>query len=151
MGAIFQCWQLFRKGPRADLISTHRYGHRQRFMRSDVIVAVTPFIEPTLHPLKVAKTPAGQYFYFQAAVKAFIFALGLRMIRSTVTDSNAEPQQPYTSMACIDVPDRFPKAPRYPSTSAPANHNDEKWPSNGPARSRSAHCGKLAGSNEYRE
>src|SRR6266550_5586373 len=92
--AVFKRRQLFRKRSLADLISTRRHVHVQSFMRSHMIVAVAPFIKTNLHRFKVAKDPLGQYFNFQTAMKAFVFALGLRMIRPTVANANAQEQEP---------------------------------------------------------
>src|SRR5713226_350049 len=93
-GSILQRRQLLRKRSLTWLIAARRHGHRQRFMRPQVIVTVAPFVKTKLHPLKVSKHSLGQHLDFQTAVKAFVFALGLRMIRPTVTDGNTEPQQP---------------------------------------------------------
>ncbi len=92
--AVLQRRQLFRKRALTNLITIGRYLHLQGFVRTPMIVTVTPFIKPQLHTFEVREDPVGQYFYFQAAMKAFIFSLSLRMIRATVTDSDAELQQP---------------------------------------------------------
>src|SRR2546425_6108584 len=92
--SILQGPQLFGERPVAKLISTSRHRHPQGFMRPHVIVAVAPLIKTNLHAIRVGKDSLGQDFNFQAAMKAFVFALSLRMIRSTVTDGNAQAQQP---------------------------------------------------------
>src|SRR5882762_3804509 len=92
--AVLQRRQLFRKRSLADLISTRRHVHVQSFMRSHMIIAVAPFIKTNLHRFKVAKDPLGQYFNFQTAMKTFVFALGLRMIRPTVANANTQEQEP---------------------------------------------------------
>src|SRR5438105_11423795 len=93
-GPVFQRRQLLRKRSRARLIAARRHGHRQSFVRPDVIVAVAPLIKTNLHALEVGKDSLGQDFNFQAAMKAFVFALSLRMIRPTVTNGNAQAQKP---------------------------------------------------------
>src|SRR6266704_734119 len=93
-GSVFQRRQLRWKRSLTWLIATRRHGHRQRFMRTHVIVTVSPLIKAQLHPLKVSEDSLRQDLNFQGPVKAFVFALSLRMIRSTVTDLNPQQQQP---------------------------------------------------------
>src|SRR5256885_12634617 len=81
-GGVLQRRQLLGKTARTRLIATRRHFHRQSFMRSHVIVAVAPLIEPRLHASEISKDSMGQHFDFQAAMKAFVFALRLWMIRS---------------------------------------------------------------------
>ena len=78
----------------ADLITTRRHGHAQSFMRSLVIITMTPLIKTALHAFKVAKAAVCQQLDFQSPMKALVLALGLRMIRPTVSDGNSQPQQP---------------------------------------------------------
>src|SRR5438128_3425627 len=92
--SVLQGRQLLWKRPVAKLISTSRQGHAQSFMWPHVIVTVAPLIKTNLHAPKVAIDPLRQNFHFQAAMKAFVFALGLRMIRPTVTDANPQTQEP---------------------------------------------------------
>src|SRR6185295_18325395 len=94
-GPVFQARQLLRKRTLTRLIATGRHRHRQRFMWSHVIVTVPPFVKAQLHPLKVSKHLLRQDFNFQTPVKAFVFALSLRMVRPTVTDADSQPQQPH--------------------------------------------------------
>src|SRR5215467_3551795 len=60
--------QLFSERARTRLITTSRHGHVQSFMRSHVIVAVTPFVKPRLHLPKVSKDSLGQDLDFQTAM-----------------------------------------------------------------------------------
>src|SRR5712692_5906105 len=92
--SILQRRQLLGERSVADLITTRRHGHTQSFMRSLVIVTMTPLIKTALHAFKVAKASVCQQLDFQSPMKALILALGLRMIRPTVTDGNSQPQQP---------------------------------------------------------
>src|SRR5229473_2690017 len=93
--SVLQGRQLFRERPRARLISTSRHGHAQGLMRPHVIVTIAPLIKTNLQAFKVAEDPLGQYLHFQTAMKAFVFALGLRMIRPTVTNANPQVQKPH--------------------------------------------------------
>src|SRR6266852_784253 len=93
-GAIFERRQLLRERSVAHLITTRRHGHAQSFMGSLVIVTMSPRIKTVLHAFKVAKGAVGQQLDFQSPMKALVLALGLRMIRPTVTDGNSQPQQP---------------------------------------------------------
>ena len=126
--SVLQRRQLFRKRSLADLISTRRHVHVQSFMRSHVIVAVAPFIKTSLHRFKVAKDPLGQYFNFQTAMKAFVFALGLRMIRPTVANAPRPDAAAKRSTVCTDARGHYPRANHCPSACVPAIHNGEKWP-----------------------
>src|SRR6266566_539644 len=92
--AVLQRRQLLGKTARARLIASRRHFHCQSFMRSHVIVAVAPLVKPRLHSGEISKDSMGQYLDFQTAMKAFVFTLSLRMIRTTVTDRDTQPQQP---------------------------------------------------------
>src|SRR5213080_462537 len=92
--SILQRRQLLRERSVAHLITSRRHGHAQSFMRSLVIVTMTPLIKTALHAGKVAKAAVGQQLDFQSPMKALVLALSLRMIRPTVTDGNSQPQQP---------------------------------------------------------
>src|SRR2546421_531717 len=84
--SILERRQQLRKRSEAHLITTRRHGHAQSFMRSLVIVTMTPLIKTALHTGKVAKAAVGQQLDFQSPMKALVLALSLRMIRPTVTD-----------------------------------------------------------------
>src|SRR5438128_9099484 len=71
-GAIFQRRQLLRERSVAHLITTRRHGHAQSFMRSLVIVTMTPLIKTALHTCKVAKASVGQQLEFQSPMKALV-------------------------------------------------------------------------------
>src|SRR5712691_883768 len=92
---VFDRWQRLGERARTRLITARRHRHFQSFMRPHVIVAVAPFIKPGLHPGKVSEDSLGQHLDFQGAMKAFVFALRLRMIRATMRNSDAQPQQPH--------------------------------------------------------
>src|SRR5439155_11281685 len=92
--SVLQRRQLLRERSVAHLITTRRHGHPQSFMRSLVIVTMTPPIKTALHACKVAKASVCQQLDFQSPMEALVLALGLGMVRPTVTDSDAQPQQP---------------------------------------------------------
>jgi len=50
-------------------------------MWSDVIVSVPPPIKLFLEAIKVAKHEVIEYLKLEGSIEAFVFALGLRMIR----------------------------------------------------------------------
>src|SRR5215475_5424122 len=109
--SIFERRQLFRKRSLTNLIATGRHLHRQSFMRTLGIVTVTPFIKPTLHPRKVTEGPTRQHFGFQASVKAFVIAMGLWMIRATVTNSDPQAHEPNRQRGVLML---TVAAPRWP-------------------------------------
>ena len=88
--SVLERRQLLGERAVAHLITTGRYGHAQGFMWPLVIVTMTPAIKTTLHAFKVVKDALRQQLYFQGAMKAFVFTLGLRMIRPTVTNGNPQ-------------------------------------------------------------
>src|SRR5207244_10826959 len=92
--SILQRRQLLRERSVAHLITSRRHGHAQSFMRSLVIVTMTPLIKTALHAFKVAKAAVGQQLDLQSPMKALVLALGLRMIRPAVSDGNSELQEP---------------------------------------------------------
>src|SRR5436305_265750 len=92
--SILERRQLLRERSVADLITTRRHGHAQSFMRSLVIITMTPLIKTALHAFKVAKAAVCQQLDFQSPMKALVLALGLGMVRPTVADGNSQPQQP---------------------------------------------------------
>ena len=59
-----------------------------------MIVAVAPLVKSVLHVPEVGEHSLGQHFNFQTAMKAFLLALRLRVIRAAVRYEDAEPQKP---------------------------------------------------------
>ena len=81
--------QLLGKRSRARLITTCRHLHIQSFMWPHMIVAVAPVVKSTLHALTVGEHSLGQHLSFQTAMKTFVLALRLRMIRAAMQDAHS--------------------------------------------------------------
>ena len=94
VGAIVDLGQDLGKRADADLITTGWHAHPQSLVGSLVIINLTPLVKAGLHAGVVPVTAALQHFHLQSAMEAFFLALRLRMIRATMTDANAQTQQP---------------------------------------------------------
>jgi len=99
-GAILDRRQDRRKSPRADLIATGRHRHVQRLMRPLAVVDLTPLIEPRLHLAEVTQHQSCQHLRFQGAVKPFLLAMRLGMVRPPMPHSHSQPQQPNCQRHC---------------------------------------------------
>ena len=63
-------------------------------MGSLMIINVAPLVKAGLHPGLIPVTAALQHFHLQGTMEALFLALSLRMIRATMTNVNAQTQQP---------------------------------------------------------
>jgi hypothetical protein len=63
-------------------------------VRTDEVVAVAEAIELTLAMVEGGEVEVAQDFELKRAMEAFVLALGLRMIRTAMSDSDAEPDEP---------------------------------------------------------
>src|SRR5438874_4598834 len=94
LGTIVDVGQDFRKRAGADLITTGRHRHPQSLVGALVIIDLAPQGKAGLHRGVIPVTAALQHFQLQGAMEALFLALSLRMIRATMTDANAQAQQP---------------------------------------------------------
>src|SRR5256885_7843177 len=94
LGTIVDVGQDFRKRAGADLITTGRHRHPQSLVGALVIIDLAPQVKAGLHRGVIPVTAALQHFQLQGAMEALFLALSLRMIRATMTDANAQAQQP---------------------------------------------------------
>src|SRR5271168_1517017 len=93
---ILDRWQRFRKWNRTRAITGHRSSQAERIMRAHQVVAVAKGIELALAVLEAGEVEVAQDFELERAMEALVLALGLRMIRTAVADSDPEPNQPQT-------------------------------------------------------
>src|SRR5512134_1777761 len=93
-GPVLDRRQLLGKRSRTRSVAAGGHLHVQSLMGPHMIVAMAPLVKSALHVLKVGKHSLGQHFKFQTAMKAFVLALRLRMVRTAMADANTEMQQP---------------------------------------------------------
>src|SRR5258706_14684152 len=67
----------------------------QSFMRSLVVVNMPPLVKGLLALCQRPVELGAQQFRFEGAMKTFLLALGLRMVRPAMTDLDAQAHQPY--------------------------------------------------------
>lgn len=80
--SIFDRRQLFGITPETGLIARGRHRHRERFMGTLSVVDEAPLIKVMLPLPQGGAVLVAQDFSCQSAMKAFVFALGLGMMRS---------------------------------------------------------------------
>ena len=93
--AVLPFAQHFGESPFADSIAARRNVHRQRLMRSLMVVNLPPRIKPPLAGRHIRPGLTLDDLDVERPMEAaLVFALGLRMERSTVADSHAQLEQP---------------------------------------------------------
>src|SRR5436305_7914445 len=92
--SIFPFAQGLGESPLADLVAARRNLHLQGFMRSLVVVNLPPGIKAPLAGRHVRPGLTLEDLDIERPMETLIFALGLRMERSTVADSDAQLEQP---------------------------------------------------------
>ena len=93
-GWIFDGWQSFGKGDWADTVAAGRGVQVERVVRPLPIIAVAKVIKFALAVLKAGEVEVTQELEIQAAMEAFVLALGLRMVSAAMTDLDTEAHQP---------------------------------------------------------
>src|SRR5579863_6997379 len=90
-----QLRQLFRERPPARLVSAPRNCQVQGLMRTLVVVDDSPLIEPNLALSQITEHTPLQHLCHQPSMKPLFLPLRLRMLRTPVTHSHSQPQQPH--------------------------------------------------------
>src|SRR5438067_1436338 len=90
---IFDRRQQGRHLPGAGLVTSGRYGHSQRLVGPIEVVAISPGVELPLSLDQVTEGGPLEQLLVESAMESLIFALGLRVVRSRVTNPDAEPHQ----------------------------------------------------------
>src|SRR3984893_14365688 len=93
-GRILDRRQSFGKRNRTWAITGNGRVEAERVVRTHQVVTVAEAIELALAMLEAGEGEVAQDFELKRAMEALVLALGLRMIRTTVADSDAEPNQP---------------------------------------------------------
>jgi len=83
---VFDRWQRLWKKPVTRLIATNGWLQSYGLVRALQVVTIAPDIETVLCSRLIDKGFMRQYFGFESAMKAFILALGLRVIRPRVAN-----------------------------------------------------------------
>ena len=96
LGPILHGWQLIRKGPVTDMVTTSWSCHPQGLVGPFQVVDFAPAVESFLTMPKVLESGSSQHFKGQGPMKALVFSLSLGMIRPTVADTYAQSKQPYS-------------------------------------------------------
>jgi hypothetical protein len=94
-GMVLRCRQALGEADRAGPIAARRHRKIKRLVRSLGVVDLTPGIEAALAVVQVGEPPHLQHFDIHRAMKPLVLALGLRMIRTTVIELDAELHQPH--------------------------------------------------------
>jgi hypothetical protein len=99
--------QLFRKRL-TNMVATGWSRHSQGLMGALQVVDSSPAVESLLTVIHVSEGGASHHFGFQGPMEAFIFALSLRMVRPTMTDTDAQSEKPdcqeRVGMICVVTP-----------------------------------------------
>src|ERR1700674_289130 len=95
VGPVFDRRQGLRKRAAALPIPLARRGHRDRLMRPLVIVDLPPAVERALTRGQIREGGAVQDLGLERAMKAFVLALGLRMVGPAVRHAHAQAHKPY--------------------------------------------------------
>jgi hypothetical protein len=91
---IFDRGQALWKRPQARLISGGRHLEIQRIMRSLEVVLLSPPIKGFLQMSRIAPLMSANELVVKSPVEPFVLSHGLGMIRSAVSDLDAETNQP---------------------------------------------------------
>src|SRR3954454_24679259 len=75
-------------------VAADRWLQTAGLVRTLKVIDRSPTVEGSLRLIEVAMRRTLQKLRFQGAVKALLFALGLRMVRLAMADGNPELQQP---------------------------------------------------------
>ena len=92
---ILNRWQRLGENPSTDLVVRRWHVETQGLVWTFKVVLLAPLVEASLTGTQVVEVLIAQDLGLERAMEAFVFALGLRVMRATVADTNAEPQQPY--------------------------------------------------------
>jgi len=82
--------QRFRKRNRTRAITGHRSSQAERIMRAHQVVAIAKGIELALAVCEAGEVEVAQDFELERAMEALVLALGLRMIRTAMSDPDPE-------------------------------------------------------------
>lgn len=93
--AILNQGQRLGKNPLTHLVVVRRHVEAQGLVRTFKIVEVAPLVEAFLRSTQVVEAFIAQDLGLERAMETLVFALGLRMMRTTVAQTHAESQKPY--------------------------------------------------------
>src|SRR5918996_1288925 len=94
--------QALWKRAQTHLVTRGRDFQTQGLMRTNKIVLVSEALKGTVKVIAIAPLPCIKKLSVQCAVKAFIFAHGLRMIRSAVAHPDVQTDQPH-GQDCVGI------------------------------------------------
>src|SRR5207244_12036476 len=80
---------------RTAAIAMDRTLHLQCFVRTNLVVNLPPLIKLLLRVAQIPQASPTKQFGVERAMKTFLLALGLRMIRPSMTDGDAVQQEPH--------------------------------------------------------
>src|SRR5207249_9901437 len=89
VGGIFNCGQMLWKRTNTQAVTGSWNLHLQGFVRTLTVVMVAPVGEPYLAFMQITPGMIAQQFDFDGPMKAFVFALCLRMKGARVRDTHA--------------------------------------------------------------
>src|SRR6185295_6319938 len=92
---VLDRWQAFGKTTQTDSIARSRDIESQSIVRTNEIVLMAESLKTMLKIGDVLPLPSTEQLSVKRAVKPFILAHGLRVIRPAVTDRNLQPDQPH--------------------------------------------------------
>src|SRR5580693_3433721 len=93
-GRVLDRRQVLGKRDRTGAIATGGSSQAQRIVRTNQVVALAKVIELALAVFEGGEVEVAQNFELERAMEALVFALGLRVISPTMSDADAEPDQP---------------------------------------------------------
>ena len=99
---VFQGWKDLGKQSLAHLVLGGRSSKVKGVMGPLQVVDVPPQVEGSLAVRQISEAAPLQHFNGHGSVEALIFSLCLRVIRASMTDSDAQPQQP-DCKRCVGV------------------------------------------------
>ena len=106
--------QTLWKRAQAYLVARSWHIQSQSVMRANEIVLVSEQSKGCLEIGDALPLPSLEKLSVKRAVKAFIFAHGLRVVGSAVTHPNLQADQPHRKSVCKDGPDPCPMGCRCP-------------------------------------
>ena len=99
---VLQGWKDLGKQSLAHLVLGGRSSKVKGVMGPLQVVDVPPQVEGSLAVRQISEAAPLQHFNAHGSVEALIFSLCLRVIRASMTDSDAQPQQP-DCKRCVGV------------------------------------------------
>src|ERR1700688_709607 len=93
-GRVLDRRQAVGKGDRTGAIAAGGGSQAQRVVWTNQVVALAKVIELALAVFEGGEVEVAQDFELERAMEALVFALGLRVISPTMSDADAEPDQP---------------------------------------------------------